>query len=282
MAQKRGLGRGLDALFVDNATESSAADNGVQIKISEISPNRKQPRTVFDEAALEELAQSIKEHGVLQPIVVRPAPDGGYIIVAGERRWRASRLAGLTSVPAIVRELTDEQAMEIALVENLQRENLNAVEEAEGYRALIEACGLTQEQAAAKVGKSRSAVANSMRLLTLPTSVLELLKSNVITAGHARAILSLPDEASRERAAKQISEGNLSVRDAEKLCIKYPRQQKIPLAKPKDQIAREVELALSSALGVEVDVVYKAGRGKLSVSFYTKEQLQEFANKLGK
>lgn len=225
--QKRGLGRGLDALFVDNASETENK-NGIQLKISEISPNRNQPRSYFDEAALEELSQSIKEHGVLQPIMVRPLGEGGYQIVAGERRWRASRLAGLTVIPAIVRDLSDEQVVEIALVENLQRENLNPIEEAEGYRDLMERCNLTQEKAAERVGRSRSAVANSLRLLTLPESVVGLLKNGSITTGHAKAVLSLPDKESREAAAKQIAEANLSVREAEKLCSTKPKKKEPP------------------------------------------------------
>lgn len=280
-AQKRGLGRGLDALFVDNAAEGESK-GGVMLKISEISPNRNQPRTHFDEAALEELSQSIREHGVLQPIVVRPVGEGGYQIVAGERRWRASRLAGLTVIPAIVRELSDQQTIEIALVENLQRENLNPVEEAEGYRDLMERCGYTQEKAAESVGKSRSAVANSLRLLTLPDSVLTLLKNSRITTGHAKAILSLPDSESREAAARQIAESNLSVREAEKLCSTKPQKKAAPVIKTKDVAATEVELALKQALGVEVDVQYADGRGRLSVSFYSKEQLFDFAKRLGK
>lgn len=279
--QKRGLGRGLDALFIDNTTEVGAGSGSVQIKLSDISPNRGQPRTKFDEAALEELSQSIREHGVLQPIMVRPAADGTYTIVAGERRWRASRLAGLTLIPAVVRELSDEQAMEIALVENLQREDLDPIEEAEGYRALMERCGLTQEQAAAKVGRSRPAVANSLRLLQLSAPVREMLGGGRITIGHAKAILSLPDDRSREQAAEQIARDNLSVRDAEKLCTRSPKQQRISLPKTKEPEAREVEIALQNALGVEVEVQYKAGRGKLEVSFYSKEQLFDFANRLG-
>ncbi len=280
MAQKRGLGRGLDALFVDNTTETGGSET--LLRLSDISPNRGQPRTAFDEAALEELSQSIREHGVLQPIVVRPVSGGGYVIVAGERRWRASRLAGLTTIPAIVRDLTDQQAMEIALIENLQRENLNPIEEAEGFRSLMDSCGLTQEQAAARVGKSRSSVANALRLLTLSEPVRELLRRGALTTGHAKAILSLPDDSSREEAARRIAENNLSVREAEKLCSPTARKKKEPVSKLKDSAAREVELALREALGVEVNVDYKAGRGKLTVSFYSDEQLRQFANKLGR
>ncbi len=279
--KNRGLGRGLDALFADNATEDSAADVG-ELRISDISPDRAQPRSNFDEQALEELSTSIKQHGVLQPIVVRPSAGGGYTIVAGERRWRAARLAGLTSIPALVRDITDSEAMEIALIENLQRENLNPIEEAEGYRALMDKCSLTQEQAAARVGKSRPAVANALRLLSLPEPVLDLLRRGKLSAGHAKAVLSLTGDAERTDAANRIYADNLSVREAEKLCSKPPKQEKLALPKTKDPTAAEVELSLREALGVEVEVSYHAGRGKLTVSYYSKEQLFELANKLGK
>lgn len=279
-AQKRGLGRGLDALFEDNSTQEGRSGE-VELRLSEIEPDRDQPRCDFDEQALEELSSSILHHGVLQPIVVRPNSDGdGYRIVAGERRWRASRLAGLATIPAIVRDLTDSEAMELALVENLQRENLNAVEEAEGYKNLMERCGYTQEQAASRVGKSRPAVANAIRLLSLPDEVLTLLRTGKISAGHAKAVLALPDDKRKIEAAATIAEQNLSVRQAEKLCAKQPKQEKIALPKSKSTVAQEVEISLKQALGVEVSVNYTDGRGKLSVSFYSKEQLLEFANKL--
>lgn len=279
-AQKRGLGRGLDALFEDNSTQEGRSGE-VELRLSEIEPDRDQPRCDFDEQALEELSSSILHHGVLQPIVVRPNSDGdGYRIVAGERRWRASRLAGLATIPAIVRDLTDSEAMELALVENLQRENLNAVEEAEGYKNLMERCGYTQEQAASRVGKSRPAVANAIRLLSLPDEVLTLLRTGKISAGHAKAVLALPDDKRKIEAAATIAEQNLSVRQAEKLCAKQPKQEKIALPQSKSTVAQEVEISLKQALGVEVSVNYTDGRGKLSVSFYSKEQLLEFANKL--
>ena len=193
MAGKRsGLGRGLDALFVDNATQDSER---MTLRISEVEPNRDQPRRAFDETALNELADSIREHGVMQPILVRPLTAGGYQIVAGERRWRAAKLAGLTEIPAVVKELTELAAMELALVENLQREDLNAVEEALGYRKLMDSFSLTQEQVAAKVGKSRPAVANALRLLQLPEKVLQLLRDGKLSAGHARALAALSDPA---------------------------------------------------------------------------------------
>ncbi len=189
--KKGGLGRGLESLFNENATDSEGA---VYIKLNEIEPNREQPRKDFDEEALSELADSISKHGLIQPIVVRPTTVGTYQIIAGERRWRASRLAGLDSVPVIIKEIDDKALMELALIENLQREDLNAVEEALGYKSLIDTYKLTQEEVAEQVGKSRSAVTNALRLLNLTDTELEALKKGIISAGHARALLSCDDE----------------------------------------------------------------------------------------
>lgn len=277
-AKKGGLGKGLDALFLDN---SVTAEGTTELPIAELSPDRGQPRKVFDEDALGDLANSIRQHGVLQPILVRPVQDGSYRIVAGERRWRAARLAGLTAVPVTIRDMSDEDAMSIALVENLQREDLNPVEEAEGYRHLAEATGWTQEQIAKQVGRSRPAVANALRLLSLPTEVLSLLRDGRITTGHAKAILAIADDETRVAVAKQVAESGMTVREAEKLAQKPAKQEKLKLPRPKNAVASEVELALQNALGVEVHVKYSAGKGTLSVDFYTKEQLFEFANKLG-
>ena len=277
-AKKGGLGKGLDALFLDN---SVTAEGTTELPIAELSPDRGQPRKVFDEDALGDLANSIRQHGVLQPILVRPVQDGSYRIVAGERRWRAARLAGLTAVPVTIRDMSDEDAMSIALVENLQREDLNPVEEAEGYRHLAEATGWTQEQIAKQVGRSRPAVANALRLLSLPTEVLSLLRDGRITTGHAKAILAIADDETRVAVAKQVAESGMTVREAEKLAQKPAKQEKLKLPRPKNAVASEVELALQNALGVEVRVKYAAGKGTLSVDFYTKEQLFEFANKLG-
>lgn len=277
-APKRGLGRGLDALFVDNDTVPQAEESS-ELYISEIEPDRDQPRRAFDQDALAELAESIAQHGILQPIMVRPLPEGGYRIVAGERRWRASRLAGKTTIPAIVRNLNEQEATTFALIENLQREDLNPAEEAEGYRRLIEGSGLTQEQVAKLVGRSRPAVANALRLLTLPEEALTLLRDGKITAGHAKAVLALADESRRGEVARLVAEKGLTVREAERLSQKPSKQQKNP--ELRDPIAAEVELSLRNALGVEVHVVYRGGRGTLSVDFYSKEQLNEFANRLG-
>ncbi len=278
MAKKiGGLGKGLDALFQDN---SAPAQGATELPIEEIAPDRNQPRKVFDEESLQELANSVREHGVLQPILVRPTDDG-YMIVAGERRWRAARLAGLTSVPVNIRELTDSEAMSVALVENLQREDLNPIEEAEGYRKLSEATGWTQEQIARHVGRSRPAIANSLRLLSLPDEVIGLLREGKLTTGHAKAILSIADDTTRVSVAQMVAEKGLSVREAEKIAQKPPAQQRLPLPSGKDPVAHEVELALQNALGVEVSVKYHAGKGSLTLNYYSKEQLFEFANKLG-
>ena len=213
---KGGLGRGLDSLFEDAAPVFESGAKVDTLPLREIEPDPEQPRKTFDEQALGELAASIAEHGLLQPIAVRPCPRGGYSIVAGERRWRACRMAGLNDVPVVIKEVSDEQAMELALVENLQREDLDPVEEATGIRELITRCGLTQEQAAQKLGKSRSALANSLRLLNLPENVLELLKSGFINIGHAKVILSLPTPELQEQAAQIIADNQLNVRQAER------------------------------------------------------------------
>ena len=218
----------------------------------------------------------------MQPIAVRPKPSGGYLIVAGERRWRASRMAGLTEVPVIVKDVTDEQAMELALVENLQREDLDPVEEAAGIRELMTRCDLTQEQAARKLGKSRSAPANSLRLLSLPETVLELLKSGFITIGHAKVVLGLPTPELQEEAAQMIADNQLNVRQAEALCKKLAKPAKEPVAAPlPSALPVEVEESLKQALGSEVRVAYHDGKGKLTVHFYSDDQLKAFANLLG-
>ena len=218
----------------------------------------------------------------MQPIAVRPKPSGGYLIVAGERRWRASRMAGLTEVPVIVKDVTDEQAMELALVENLQREDLDPVEEAAGIRELMTRCDLTQEQAARKLGKSRSALANSLRLLSLPETVLELLKSGFITIGHAKVVLGLPTPELQEEAAQMIADNQLNVRQAEALCKKLAKPAKEPVAVPlPSALPVEVEESLKQALGSEVRVAYHDGKGKLTVHFYSDDQLKAFANLLG-
>ena len=283
MAKGRGgLGRGLESLFED-AAPSFESDTRIEtLPLREIEPDPGQPRKTFDDETLAELSASIAEHGLLQPIAVRPKPSGGYLIVAGERRWRASRMAGLTEVPVIVKYVTDEQAMELALVENLQREDLDPVEEAAGIRELMTRCNLTQEQAARKLGKSRSALANSLRLLSLPETVLELLKSGFITIGHAKVVLGLPTPELQEEAAQMIADNQLNVRQAEALCKKLAKPAKEPVAAPlPSALPVEVEESLKQALGSEVRVAYHDGKGKLTVHFYSDDQLKAFANLLG-
>ena len=283
MAKGRGgLGRGLESLFED-AAPSFESDTRIEtLPLREIEPDPGQPRKTFDDETLAELSASIAEHGLLQPIAVRPRASGGYLIVAGERRWRASRMAGLTEVPVIVKDVTDEQAMELALVENLQREDLDPVEEAAGIRELMTRCDLTQEQAARKLGKSRSALANSLRLLSLPETVLELLKSGFITIGHAKVVLGLPTPELQEEAAQMIADNQLNVRQAEALCKKLAKPAKEPVAAPlPSALPVEVEESLKQALGSEVRVAYHDGKGKLTVHFYSDDQLKAFANLLG-
>ena len=279
---KGGLGRGLESLFED-AAPSFESDTRIEtLPLREIEPDPGQPRKTFDDETLAELSASIAEHGLLQPIAVRPKPSGGYLIVAGERRWRASRMAGLTEGPVIVKDVTDEQAMELALVENLQREDLDPVEEAAGIRELMTRCDLTQEQAARKLGKSRSALANSLRLLNLPENVLELLKSGFLNTGHAKVILGLPTPELQEQAAQIIADNQLNVRQAEALCKKLAKPAKEPVAAPlPSALPVEVEESLKQALGSEVRVAYHDGKGKLTVHFYSDDQLKAFANLLG-
>ena len=247
MAKKLGgLGKGLNAIFIENDSETEGGT--VTLKISEIEPNRTQPRKEFDEQALSELAESISQHGLLQPLLVRPLTLGGYQIVAGERRYRASRMAGLTEVPVIIKELTDTETMEIALIENLQREDLSPVEEALGYKALIDEHGFSQEEVAKSVGKSRPAVANALRLLKLPDNIMEYLK----------------------------------VRQVEKICKKKPTVQKEEKPEKKPSFYSMVELALSESLGRKISVSKSKGKqgGVLQIEFYSDEELTELSNKL--
>ena len=281
---KGGLGRGLDSLFEDAAPVFESGAKVDTLPLREIEPDPEQPRKTFDEQALGELAASIAEHGLLQPIAVRPRPRGGYSIVAGERRWRACRMAGLNDVPVVIKEVSDEQAMELALVENLQREDLDPVEEATGIRELMTRCGLTQEQAAQKLGKSRSALANSLRLLNLPEYVRDQVRTGDISAGHAKALLSLNSPEQMSAAVDQIIAKDMSVRQAEALCRKMskpPKPAKEEDAFTRPVLAVEVEGALKETTGSEVHVDYKGGKGVLHIAFYSDAQLQQFAGLLG-
>lgn len=278
--KKGGLGRGLESLFEDAARDVGGPVSTLPLR--EIEPDKDQPRKDFDEQALSELADSIARHGLLQPIAVRAAAGGAYKIIAGERRWRAARLAGLSEVPVVIKDVTDAEAMELALIENLQREDLDPVEEAMGYRQLMDRCELTQEQAAQKLGKSRSAVANSLRLLNLPDDVLAFLKEGKLSTGHAKVLLGLPDAALQTKAAEAVVGQNLNVRQTEALCKKLAKPEKPPKPQPlRPALAGEVEYALREVLGSEVKVDYKNGQGSLTVHFYSDEQLSAFANLLG-
>lgn len=279
MAQKKknGLGMGLDALFLDNSTEESSA-GFVSVNINDIEPNREQPRKTFDEEALSELAASIGEHGIIQPLVVRPIADGGYQLIAGERRWRAARIAGLNEVPVVIREITDSELLELALVENLQREDLNPIEEAQGLSLLMETYEMTQEQAAKRVGKSRPAVANAVRLLLLPPSVVDMVREGKISAGHARALLALSDNEKIKELADRIIKKGMSVRDTERLVkfmIKEAKGKKKP-TKKRDIYYDEVELAVSDTLGRKAKVnVNATGKGTIQIEFFGKEDLEK-------
>ena len=281
MAKKfGGLGKGLDAIFIENDSEDN--NSSIMLRISEIEPNRNQPRKEFDENALSDLAQSISQHGLLQPLLVRPLPMGGYQIVAGERRYRACRMAGLTEVPVTIRELTDTQTMEIALIENLQREDLSAIEEALGYKTLMEEHGFSQEEVATSVGKSRPAVANALRLLKLPESVLEYLREDKISAGHARALLMLSSEEEMLVLAEEIYKNDLSVRQAEKLAKKKPEDNQEKVVERKPSFYSMVELALNESLGRKIKVNKNKGKegGVLQIEFYSDEELTDLSNKL--
>lgn len=281
MAKKLGgLGKGLNAIFIENDSEDN--NGSVTLKISEIEPNRSQPRKEFDEKALSELAESISKHGLLQPLLVRPLPLGGYQIVAGERRYRACRMAGITEVPVIIRELGDTETMEIALIENLQREDLTPIEEALGYQVLIEEHGFSQEEVAQSVGKSRPAIANSLRLLKLPQSILDLVSDGKISAGHARALLTLEDEKLMQELAEEIIKKDLSVRQVEKICKQNPKPEKEETPEKKPSFYSMVELALNESLGRKIKVSKNKGKqgGILQIEFYSDEELTELSNKL--
>lgn len=279
MVKKGGLGRGLDALFNENATDNNVA---IEVKLVDIEPNKEQPRKNFDRQSLQELAASIKEHGLLQPIVVKPLTNGTYRIIAGERRWRASRIAELERVPVIIKDLNEQEIMEVALIENLQRQDLNPVEEALGYKTLIDSYKLTQEQVAQRVGKSRVAVTNALRLLNLGERELEMLKRGAITAGQARAILSADDPMLREHIANMALDG-ASVRTLEQAVKAAKKSREGANRNLTNSFYAEVEIALKEALHRKVKVV-KLGdnHGMISLEFYGDEELRDIAARLGK
>jgi len=276
MAGQKGLGKGLGGMLGDLSDELTASKSPYQLlPIHKVEPNPGQPRQDFDEEELQALADSIATHGIVQPLTVRELPSGYYQIIAGERRWRAARIAELTEVPAVIIDADDKKTMELALIENLQRQDLNPVEEALGYQVLMNGYGLTQEETAAQVGKSRPAVANALRLLTLAPQVLQMVRAGSLSAGHARAVLSLKDEKKQVEAAQKIAALGLSVRQAELLCKNMTRQAPAPkpVSLAVDYVA-ECEKALSKHLGRGVKIVSGKRKGRFELEFYGPEDLQ--------
>ena len=271
--KKRGLGKGLDAIFAENTDETT--EGAVSVKISEIEPNRDQPRKEFDSEALSELADSISQHGVLRPLLT-----GGYRIVAGERRWRAARMAGLTEVPAIIREMSDAEEMLFALIENLQREDLTPLEEARGYRTLIEAQDFTQEEVSKAVGKSRPAITNALRLLNLPEDIQGMLERGEITAGHARTLLSFKSQEDMRLGAQKAKDG-ASVRELEALAKRLnEKKESLPKTPRKNQYFEEAQLAVGEYLNRRVKVAGSKKKGTLQIEFYGEEDLQNLLHDL--
>ena len=275
MASNKGLGKGLGALFGDFPEESVEKSPYQLLPIHKVEPNKNQPRQDFDEEELEALSESISIHGVIQPVTVRELSSGYYQIIAGERRWRAARMANLTEIPAVIIEADDKKAMELALIENLQRQDLNPVEEALGYQTLMTEHGLTQEEAAGRVGKSRPAVANALRLLNLCPEVLDKVRSGQLSAGHARAVLSLKTEKKQKEAAQKIIALGLSVRQAELLC-KNMGKEPVPEKTPTFAVdyVSECEKQLSKQLGRGVKIVNGKRKGRFELEFYGQEDLQ--------
>lgn len=276
--KKRGLGKGLDAIFAENTDETT--EGAVSVKIGEIEPNRDQPRKEFDSEALSELADSISQHGVLQPLLLRPLLTGGYRIVAGERRWRAARMVGLTEVPAIIREMSDAEEMLFALIENLQREDLTPLEEARGYRTLIEAQDFTQEEVSKAVGKSRPAITNALRLLNLPEDIQGMLERGEITAGHARTLLSFKSQEDMRLGAQKAKDG-ASVRELEALAKRLnEKKESLPKTPRKNQYFEEAQLAVGEYLNRRVKVAGSKKKGTLQIEFYGEEDLQNLLHDL--
>ena len=277
MASKKpsGLGRGLGALLGDDVLKAESTGS-LYLPISQVESCSSQPRKHFDEASLAELADSIREHGIIQPLTVRKLASGYYQIIAGERRWRAAKQAGLTEVPAVIIEADDRKVMELGLIENLQREDLNPAEEARGYQVLMEEYGLTQEQVAEEMGKSRPAIANTLRLLALPEDLLKLVEEGTLSAGHARAILGAPTQAMQRQAAKQVIAHGLSVRQTESL-VKALQKQPAEKKAANDEIALylgEMEKSLSSNLGRKVTISHHGKKGKIQLEYYNPEDLE--------
>ena len=275
MAASKGLGKGLGALLGESAMQAAPQQSPLLLPLQRIEPNRLQPRKSFDEEELSALADSIRQHGVIQPLTVRLLDTGYYQIIAGERRWRAARLAGLREVPVVVVEADDKKAMELALIENLQRADLTPIEEARGYQQLIGEYGLTQEQVAERVSKSRPAVANAMRLLSLSPELLAMVEAGALTAGHARALLSLRDEKEQLAVAQKVVQLQLSVRQTEAMCKKLGRQTPKPETKPVEvDYLAECEKNLTRRLGRSVKIISGKRKGKIELEYYGQEDLQ--------
>lgn len=276
MAVKKAMGRGLGNIFQDNSTEELTSSGAVKVKLIDIEPNREQPRKYFNEDALSELADSIAKHGVLQPLLVRPNGDNSYQLVAGERRWRASRMAGLTEVPVIIKDLTDAQVAELALVENLQRENLNPMETAKGFKELAEKFSYTQEQISEIIGCSRSAVTNALRLLSLPDEIQSLVLEEKLSAGHAKAILIAQDDEYRIELARLVVKEGLSVRETERLARKSGASSATgKKVRKRNPYYDEVELALSDVLKRKVKVTKSNKKGSLEIEFFDDSDLKK-------
>jgi ParB family chromosome partitioning protein len=283
MATSKGLGKGLGALLGDFAEESQEKSPYQMLPHHKIEPNRSQPRQDFDEEELEALAESLREHGIIQPLTVRELPNGYYQIIAGERRWRAARMAGLSEVPAVIIEADDKKAMELALIENLQRQDLNPVEEALGYQTLMTDYGMTQDETAQRVGKSRPAVTNALRLLQLPDSILENVRSGKLSPGHARAVLSVKDSKKQQEAAQKIMALGLSVRQAELLCKNMDAPAKpAPTVTFAVDYLGECEKNLSKHLGRGVKIVNGKRKGRFELEFYGAEDLENLLSALMK
>lgn len=285
MAKKGGLGMGLDAIFDDNTLDDKESIR--HVRLTDIEPNKNQPRKKFDEAEIQKLAESISEHGLIQPIIVRPIADERYQIVAGERRWRACKIAGISEIPIIVRELSDEDTAKIALIENIQRADLNPIEEAAAYKQLIDNYNITQEALAKMVGKSRSVIANSVRLLNLPEQVQDMLKNDEITVGHAKALAGIDDEDYMIEVAEKAANGLLTVRNIERLAAEYQTRndEDVPDIDELDRKVRnyytEVELSLTDRLGRKVKInPGKDGKGSISIDFFDKDDLSGIADLL--
>lgn len=280
---KKGLGRGLDALISSTNSLEEASNIVSEVKINEVEPNIEQPRKAFDQEKLETLAESIKEHGVVQPIIVRKE-GARFIIIAGERRWRASKLAGLKTIPVIVKDISTKEVMEIALIENLQREDLNPIEEAEAFQKLIDEYEMTQEEVAKVVGKSRAAIANSVRLLNLTNEIKEMLLEGQITSGHARTLITVTDKERQKEIAKQIIEKNLNVRDTEKLAA---REEKKPNLKQKSILKNDIEILdleekLRIAYGTKINLVRGKNKGKIIFEYYSNDEFDRIIEILTK